>query len=171
MHGPHEDAAEGNPEEGDRAEACAEHRTEDGARTGDVEQLDEECAPAGQRHVVHPVVEAPARHLGRHIGACLPLQIAPVGEVGGHQQGQTYQKSNHIPVRFDAKIRRIVKFFAKLLHEINFFQIFAVPKRTQRHQAKVWAGRISSVVEHFTRNEGVPSSNLGFGSQNQEVTI
>ena len=27
------------------------------------------------------------------------------------------------------------------------------------------AGRISSAVEHFTRNEGVPSSNLGFGSR------
>ena len=26
-------------------------------------------------------------------------------------------------------------------------------------------GRISSAVEHFTRNEGVPSSNLGFGSK------
>lgn len=117
---------------------------------------------------------AAARSPPRRRGACtasrptrrarLPLQIAPVGEVGGHQQSQTYQKSNHIPVRFDAKIRRIVKFFAKLLHEINFFQIFAVPKRTQRHQAKVRAGRISSVVEHFTRNEGVPSSSLGFGS-------
>ena len=31
--------------------------------------------------------------------------------------------------------------------------------------APVLAGRISSVVEHFTRNEGVPSSSLGFGSK------
>jgi hypothetical protein len=30
--------------------------------------------------------------------------------------------------------------------------------------------RNSSAVEHFTRNEGVPSSNLGFGSENQQVT-
>jgi hypothetical protein len=31
--------------------------------------------------------------------------------------------------------------------------------------------RNSSAVEHFTRNEGVPSSNLGFGSNNQEITV
>ena len=30
------------------------------------------------------------------------------------------------------------------------------------------AGRISSAVEHFTRNEGVPSSNLGFSSRRRE---
>ena len=34
--------------------------------------------------------------------------------------------------------------------------------------APVLAGRISSVVEHFTRNEGVPSSSLGFGSKKDE---
>ena len=31
-------------------------------------------------------------------------------------------------------------------------------------------GRNSSAVEHFTRNEGVPSSNLGFGSKKEEIT-
>jgi hypothetical protein len=30
--------------------------------------------------------------------------------------------------------------------------------------------RNSSAVEHFTRNEGVPSSNLGFGSKSQQFT-
>lgn len=30
---------------------------------------------------------------------------------------------------------------------------------------------IAQSVEHFTRNEGVPSSNLGFGSNNQEITV
>lgn len=30
---------------------------------------------------------------------------------------------------------------------------------------------IAQSVEHFTRNEGVPSSNLGFGSRNQEVAV
>lgn len=29
---------------------------------------------------------------------------------------------------------------------------------------------IAQLVEHFTRNEGVPSSNLGFGSENQQLT-
>ena len=49
-------------------------------------------------------------------------------------------------------------------------QIFAVPKGKEKgHKAR--EGRISSAVEHFTRNEGVPSSNLGFGSQNQEVAF
>ena len=32
-------------------------------------------------------------------------------------------------------------------------------------------GRISSAVEHFTRNEGVPSSNLGFGSQKEATKM
>ena len=30
--------------------------------------------------------------------------------------------------------------------------------------------RNSSAVEHFTRNEGVPSSSLGFGSESQRLT-
>lgn len=29
---------------------------------------------------------------------------------------------------------------------------------------------IAQSVEHFTRNEGVPSSNLGFGSKSQQFT-
>ncbi len=39
----------------------------------------------------------------------------------------------------------------------------------QRDRAEVSEGRISSAVEHFTRNEGVPSSNLGFGSKISSV--
>ena len=71
------------------------------------------------------------------------------------------------------------------MHEKNFLLIFAVPKRevillrragegprkgreSRGRKARNPAGRISSAVEHFTRNEGVPSSNLGFGSQRGE---
>ena len=71
---------------------------------------------------------------------------------------------------FSAKITRNEKFFAVFLQEKNFLQIFAVPKGKEKgHKAR--EGRISSAVEHFTRNEGVPSSNLGFGSNNQEITV
>ena len=70
-------------------------------------------------------------------------------------------------VSFDANIARKERIFVKLLREKYFFQIFAVPKRTFGFPE----GRNSSAVEHFTRNEGVPSSNLGFGSNNQEITV
>ena len=46
------------------------------------------------------------------------------------------------------------------LHGSEKFYDICSPKR-------IFRCRISSVVEHFTRNEGVPSSSLGFGSQNQ----
>lgn len=62
-------------------------------------------------------------------------------------------------VSFDANIARKERIFVKLLREKYFFQIFAVPKRTFGFPE----GRNSSAVEHFTRNEGVVSSNLIFG--------
>ena len=42
----------------------------------------------------------------------------------------------------------------------NFFRYLQSERRQE-----VFPGRNSSAVEHFTRNEGVPSSNLGFGSK------
>ena len=69
-------------------------------------------------------------------------------------------------VSFSANIARKARIFAKLLREKNIFQIFAVPKGTSVFP-KGW---ISSAVEHFTRNEGVPSSNLGFSSESQQLT-
>ena len=43
-------------------------------------------------------------------------------------------------------------------------RIFFRYLQSERRQ-EVFPGRNSSAVEHFTRNEGVPSSNLGFGSK------
>ena len=43
-------------------------------------------------------------------------------------------------------------------------RIFFRYLQSERRQ-EVFSGRNSSAVEHFTRNEGVPSSNLGFGSK------
>ena len=43
-------------------------------------------------------------------------------------------------------------------------RIFFRYLHSERRQ-EVFPGRNSSAVEHFTRNEGVPSSNLGFGSK------
>ena len=61
-------------------------------------------------------------------------------------------------------------FFRKIVARFKFFTDICTPKRDKFPNA----GRNSSAVEHFTRNEGVPSSNLGFGSKandNQSVIV
>ena len=78
--------------------------------------------------------------------------------------GRTKAAIYGLVFREDKKITRNEKFFAVFLQEKNFLQIFAVPKGKEKGY-KAREGRISSAVEHFTRNEGVPSSNLGFGSK------
>ena len=47
-------------------------------------------------------------------------------------------------------------------------RIFFRYLQSERRQ-EVFPGRNSSAVEHFTRNEGVPSSNLGFGSKTRRL--
>ena len=53
-------------------------------------------------------------------------------------------------------------FFGKIVGRFIFF--YHLCTRNQGEPVSP-EGRNSSAVEHFTRNEGVPSSNLGFGSE------
>ena len=56
--------------------------------------------------------------------------------------------------------------FRKIIARKKYFSDICSPNEDRR----VFPGRNSSAVEHFTRNEGVPSSNLGFGSESQQFT-
>ena len=81
------DAAEGDPQERDRAEAGTEDGTEDGASSCDIEQLDQERPPAGDAYIIHTVCETGARGLGRTVDACEAFEIAAIGEIGGNEEG------------------------------------------------------------------------------------
>ena len=91
----HKDTTESDPQKRDRTVGRTEHGAENRAEPRNVEQLDQENAPPGQGHVVHAVVKAAAGRRGRRVDADEPFQIAPIGEICGHQQRQTHQKSNH----------------------------------------------------------------------------
>ena len=95
VHGAHEYSAEGYPEEGHGTEAGAHDGAEDGAYAGDVEQLYEERTPQRHGNIVHAVAEAFGGHLGRRVYAADPLQIAAIGEICRHKEGQTDEKSYH----------------------------------------------------------------------------
>ncbi len=89
VHRAHEYAAERYPEECDRTETCAQYRAENRSYAGDVEQLDEEYAPARHRHVIDAVVEPSARYVGGRVDAADALQVTPVGEVCCDEQRET----------------------------------------------------------------------------------
>ena len=108
----HEDTAERNPKEGHRTKTSAEDRSKDGARAGDVQELNEEDAPTRQSHIIHTVVETLTRGCGLRVDGDLPFEVARIGEIGGNQQRQTAKKSDH-GAQFYAKIQRNVSFFAK----------------------------------------------------------
>ena len=59
----HENAAEHNPQIGGRAEEDAHDGTEDGARAGNVEELDEIDAPRRHRDVIDTVLQTVGRRL------------------------------------------------------------------------------------------------------------
>ena len=95
MHAAYENASQRDPEKGDGPVGGAQHGSEDGSQPGDVEQLDQKNLPAGQRHVVHPVVAGLRRHRMRGVHIAEPLQVAAVGEIGACEQSETDQKGNH----------------------------------------------------------------------------
>ena len=129
VHGPHEDAAEGDPQKGHGTEAGAEDGSEDRARTGNVEQLDQENPPARQRHVIHAVIKPSAGCFGSGVGPCNPLQITPIGKIGRDKQGQTDQESNHFRASFCAKIKRICDIFPEIVAWEFFFSDICSPER------------------------------------------
>ena len=94
MNAAGEDGAEGNPQEHAGPPQGAGQRAEDGAQSGDVQQLDQEQLPLGHDHVVHPVVDADGGGLPviRAEGA---VNHFAVDKVAGNQQGQTHKKTYH----------------------------------------------------------------------------
>ena len=61
VHAACKDGAEGDPQEHHRPPQCALHGTKDGAKAGDVQQLNEEQLPLGHHNVVHTVIDAHSR--------------------------------------------------------------------------------------------------------------
>ena len=95
MHGTHEDAAKGYPEEGYGAVTGAEDSTEDRACAGYVEQLNKECTPTGHRHIINTVVEFCAWHFGFWVDVADLFEILAVSEVCGNEQDKTTEESGH----------------------------------------------------------------------------
>ena len=61
MHTACKDGAEGDPQKDHRPPQCALHGTKNGAKAGDVQQLNEEQLPLGHHNVVHTVIDAHSR--------------------------------------------------------------------------------------------------------------
>ena len=83
-----ENGAEGDPQEHNRTPQRAAQGTENGAETGDVQQLDHKQLPLGQNHVVHAVVDLDGGRL-TVIGPEGPIHQGAVDEVTADQQCQT----------------------------------------------------------------------------------
>ena len=83
-----ENGAEGDPQEHHGAPQRAAQGTENGAETGDVQQLDHKQLPLGQNHVVHAVVDLDGGRL-TVIGPEGPIHQGAVDEVTADQQCQT----------------------------------------------------------------------------------
>jgi len=95
VHRTHKDTAKGNPEERHWAVARTEDSTKDWARTRNIEQLDQECAPARHRHIVYAVVEFRTWHLGFCIYFADLIEVLSVGKICHYKQRQTKNKSYH----------------------------------------------------------------------------
>ena len=100
VHRAHEDPAQGDPQECHGPVGCAEYGSEDGPEPRDIEQLNQENPPAGQRNIIHTVIQALTRGFSPMIDADQALQITAIGKVGRDKQAQTQQKSDHLWIIF-----------------------------------------------------------------------
>ena len=104
---PHEDTAEGNPQECHGAVCRPQHGTENRPQPRDIEQLYEESPPHRHRDIIHSVERRGRRHRPRSIHAAQAFEIASVGEICCHEEPQAPQESNHNPVCFRLVLTRI----------------------------------------------------------------
>ena len=100
MDSAHEDAAEDNPQVGGGAEEDAHDGTEDGARAGDVQELDEINAPCGHRDVIDAVFQAVGGCLARSFDAEGALHEGTVEEKAQDEGDDGDDESNHIISNF-----------------------------------------------------------------------
>ena len=70
--------------------------SEDRARTGDVQELDQEDSPAGHRDVIDSVIEFFGGYGICGIYFSEAFEPSSVGEVGDDQRGETKEKSDHL---------------------------------------------------------------------------
>ena len=83
-----QDASQRNPQEGYRSVHRTEQRAENGAQSGDVQQLDQKGFPFRERQVIYAVITAPAGRFAVGIGADCPFEVAAVNKVGSHEYGE-----------------------------------------------------------------------------------
>ena len=95
VHRTHEDAAEGDPQEGYGAVSRSQHGPEDRAQAGNVEQLDQKDPPARQGNVIHTVVKTFARSFCRGVDFDQFFQIAAINKIRTDKQCQADKKGNH----------------------------------------------------------------------------
>ena len=95
VHRTGEDAAQDNPQIGRRTVEDAHDGAEDGARAGNVEELDEQHAPQRQRHVVHAVLMRVAGHFGRGVWLEDALHHRSVEEVTQKEADESNGKCYH----------------------------------------------------------------------------
>ena len=98
-----ENGAEGDPQEHNRTPQRAAQGTENGAETGDVQQLDHKQLPLGQNHVVHAVIDLDSGSL-TVIGPEGPIHQGAIGEVAADQQCQANEKANHLELSFQKHV-------------------------------------------------------------------
>ncbi len=94
-----EDAAQHNPKIGRRPELSAHDGSEDGARTGYVQELNHENLPARQHNEVHTVGLSHGR-CGAVVGAEDALYEASVEAITQNESHEAQCKSNHIVLQF-----------------------------------------------------------------------
>ena len=85
MHHAAEDAAEHDPEQGGGAVQHPHHGSENGAQPCDVQQLNQEDAPARHDHVIHAVRVRHGRCPAFRVRLENPLQHAAVRKIAGRQ--------------------------------------------------------------------------------------
>ena len=89
-----EDGAERNPQKHDGPPQSALKGTKDGAKAGNVQQLNHKQLPLGKNHVVHAVIDFDSGGLAV-IGPESPLHQRAVDEVAADQNCQTDEKTDH----------------------------------------------------------------------------
>ena len=166
MHCAKEDTTHSDPHEGHRAIGGTEQCSEDGAQTGDVQELYEEGFPTWHGYVVHSVELCFGGDFGGVADACDAVEVAAVEEVGGNECQQTDYEGNHRCSSYF--LVRKYKFLSRNGHELGIMFNFAQRKAPK---GVVRQAKIAQVVEHFPRNEKVAGSSPAFGSKQRIVAL
>ena len=83
-----EDCSECYPEEGGRAEHYAHYGAENGAEARDVQKLDKEHSPGGERTVIDIVAACYGRHWPRGVGAQQAVYQQSIEEIAPYENSE-----------------------------------------------------------------------------------